>query len=148
MAIAGDIGVVLVPILDLAAQIIQLISPILQIIGGIAGFLGMIVGETVKGLGIDELNRNMGGGIDNLTTVNDGILFNPEDKFSLVASTSPGALAQATSDIAGGGGISDTQIEKLASAINNKKVVFDAYDASGPQSFVNTERRRPSNLFF
>lgn len=48
----------------------------------------------------------------------------------------------------GGGGISDTQIEKLASAINNKKVVFDAYDASGPQSFVNTERRRPSNLFF
>jgi len=48
----------------------------------------------------------------------------------------------------GGGGISDNQIEKLAGAINNKKVVFDAYSASGPQAFVNTERRRPSNLFF
>jgi len=80
--------------------------------------------------------------------VDDAVLFNPEDKFSLVASTSPGALAQATSDIAGGGGISDEQIGKLASAINDKKVVFDSFASSGPQALVNTERRRPTNLFF
>lgn len=147
MAVVGDIGVVLAPILDLASQIIQLISPILQLVGYIAGGLAAVGGAIVEGLGIDELNRSMEGGINNLTTVNDGILFNPEDKFSLVASTSPGALAQATSDISGGG-ISDAQIGKLASAINDKKVVFDSFSASGPQAFVNTERRRPSNLFF
>jgi hypothetical protein len=79
--------------------------------------------------------------------VDDAVLFNPEDKFSLVASTSPGALAQATSDIAGGGGVSDEQIGKLASIINSKEVRFDSYAASGPQGIVNTERRQPSNLF-
>lgn len=47
-----------------------------------------------------------------------------------------------------GGGISDAQIGKLASAINDKKVVFDSFASSGPQALVNTERRRPTNLFF
>lgn len=148
MAIAGDIGVVLVPILDLAAQLIQLISPFLQLIGGIAGVLGSVVGGVVEGLGIDKLNRSIDGGFNNLTTVNDGILFNPEDKFSIVASTSPGALAQATSDIAGGGSMSKGDLDYLINGINNKKVVFDSFSSSGPQAFVNTERRRPSNLFF
>ena len=47
-----------------------------------------------------------------------------------------------------GGGISDTQIGKLASAINDKKVTFDSFTSSGPQALVDTERRRSSNLFF
>ena len=46
------------------------------------------------------------------------------------------------------GGISDEQIRKLAFAINDKKVVFDSFSAASPQGIVNTERRRPSNLFF
>ena len=47
----------------------------------------------------------------------------------------------------GGGGISDTQLGKLASAINDKKVSFDPWTASGPSGIVNTERRMGSNLF-
>jgi len=47
-----------------------------------------------------------------------------------------------------GGGISDAQIGKLASAINDKKVTFDSFTSSGPQALVDTERRRASNLFF
>ena len=47
----------------------------------------------------------------------------------------------------GGGGISDAQLGKLASTINNKKVSFDSFDASSTQGLVNTERRRQSNLF-
>ena len=39
---------------------------------------------------------------DGIIRVNDAVLFNPNDKFNIVASTSPGALAQATSDITGG----------------------------------------------
>ena len=40
---------------------------------------------------------------DSIIRVNDAILFNPNDKFNIVASTSPGALDQATADITGAG---------------------------------------------
>lgn len=36
----------------------------------------------------------------------------------------------------------DRFIAKLAGAINNKKVHFDSFDASGPQGIVETDRRR------
>jgi len=145
MAVAGDLGVVLAPILDLAASLLAFIRPILQAIGAIAGGLGTVVSGLTSALGIDALSNAMAGG---LTTVNDAVLFNPEDKFSIVASTSPGELTQATSDIAGTSrGMSRDDLDYLISGINSKEVRFDSYTASGPQGIINTERRQASNLF-
>lgn len=144
-AVMGDIGVVLAPVLDLVASLLALVRPILQLVGFIAGGLGSAVSGITSALGIDALSNAMAGG---LTTVNDAVLFNPEDKFSIVASTSEGALAQATSDISGGNnGISRNDLDYLISGINSKEVRFDSYSASGPQGIINTERRQASNLF-
>lgn len=141
-AILADIGVVLAPILDLTMAVLQLIRPLLQLIGGIASLLGSAVGGLVKLTGIDKLNSSMDGGFANLTTINDGILFNPEDKFSLVASTSEGALGQATANMSG---MSRSDMDYLGGIINNKKVEFDPYAAAGPSAMAATDARRENS---
>lgn len=130
----------LIPILNMAA-IKSVTGAIAAMFTGVGplGIASGILGAAALGTAIAQTTG--------ILKVDDAVLFNPEDKFSLVASTSPGALAQATSDISGGGGISDEQIGKLASIINSKEVRFDSYSASGPQGIVNTERRQASNLF-
>ena len=54
---------------------------------------------------------------DALIRLNDAILFNPNDKFNIVASTSPGALDQATADISGRGQSSGPSAQEIGSAV-------------------------------
>jgi len=58
---------------------------------------------------------------DAIVRVNDAILFNPNDKFNIVASTSPGALDQATADItgAGKGSSSGPSAQEIGAAVAN-----------------------------
>jgi hypothetical protein len=54
---------------------------------------------------------------DALIRLNDAILFNPNDKFNIVASTSPGALDQATADISGRGQSSGPSAQEIGAAV-------------------------------
>lgn len=54
---------------------------------------------------------------DALIRLNDAILFNPNDKFNIVASTSQGTLDRATSDITGGGQYSGPSAQEIGSAV-------------------------------
>ena len=56
-------------------------------------------------------------GEDALIRLNDAILFNPNDKFNIVASTSQGTLDRATSDITGGGRYSGPSAQEIGSAV-------------------------------
>jgi len=54
---------------------------------------------------------------DGIIRVNDAVLFNPNDKFNIVASTSPGALDQATADITGRGQSSGPSAQEIGAAV-------------------------------
>ena len=54
---------------------------------------------------------------DALIRLNDAILFNPNDKFNIVASTSQGTLDRATADITGGGQYSGPSAQEIGSAV-------------------------------
>lgn len=54
---------------------------------------------------------------DAIIRLNDAILFNPNDKFNIVASTSPGALDQATEDISGRGQSSGPSAQEIGAAV-------------------------------
>jgi hypothetical protein len=54
---------------------------------------------------------------DSIIRLNDAILFNPNDKFNIVASTSPGALDQATADISGKGQSNGPSAQEIGSAV-------------------------------
>ena len=54
---------------------------------------------------------------DAIIRLNDAILFNPNDKFNIVASTSPGALDQATADISGRGQSNGPSAQEIGSAV-------------------------------
>ena len=55
---------------------------------------------------------------DGIVRVNDAILFNPNDKFEILASTSQGSLDKATSDRLGNGGDSSGDMSAIAMAIS------------------------------
>ena len=54
---------------------------------------------------------------DSIIRVNDAVLFNPKDKINIVASTSPGALDQATADISGRGQSSGPSAQEIGAAV-------------------------------
>lgn len=160
----ADLGVVLAPILDLVMGLMQLISPIIQAIGFVIGGVGKLASMAAKSMNFGDFD------ISNITSVNDAVIDPSGNVIStapddyLIATKDPSSLANigdsiikesitsnnfsTTTNNVVEGGISDEQIRKLAFAINDKKVVFDSFSAASPQGIVNTERRRPSNLFF
>ena len=139
----GDIGVVLAPVLDLVASLLQLLSPIIQILGGIIGLVGKGVGAITEGLQLDALNT----GIQSAFTIEDGVIgpdgnlisTSPED--FLLATKDPSSLGES---LGNSGGMSRENLDYLASAINNKQVVFDSFQASSPQGLTNTTRKGQS----
>tara|TARA_A200000159_G_C7330229_1_gene342603 strand:- start:933 stop:2807 length:1875 start_codon:yes stop_codon:yes gene_type:complete len=54
---------------------------------------------------------------DAIIRLNDAVLFNPNDKFNIVASTSPGALDQATADISGRGQSNGPSAQEIGAAV-------------------------------
>ena len=139
----GDVGVVLAPVLDLVASLLQLLSPIIQILGGVIGLVGKGVGAITEGLNLDQLNS----GIQSAFTIEDGVIgpdgnlisTSPED--FLIATKDPSSLTEGTQNSSG---MSRENLDFLASAINNKQVVFDSFQASSPQGLTNTTRKGQS----
>ena len=139
----GDVGVVLAPVLDLVASLLQLLSPIIQILGGVIGLVGKGVGAITEGLNLDQLNS----GIQSAFTIEDGVIgpdgnlisTSPED--FLIATKDPSSLTEGTQNSSG---MSRENLDFLASAINNKQVVFDSFQASSPQGLTNTARKGQS----
>jgi len=72
------------------------------------------------------------------------IALNNKDQFA----AGPGVADALNGGGGGGGGMSRGDLDYLINGINDKKVQFDSFASSGPQALVNTERRRPTNLFF
>lgn len=67
--------------------------------------------------GITTTDTNVKSTEDSIIRVNDAVLFNPNDKFNIVASTSPGALDQATADITGRGQSSGPSAQEIGAAV-------------------------------
>ncbi len=103
---------------------IEKLAAVIPVLGKAATLLSNIVSGLAQTKEITELGDS---GItpdvtttnteDGIIRVNDAVLFNPNDKFNIVASTSPGALDQATADITGRGQSSGPSAQEIGAAV-------------------------------
>lgn len=75
---------------------------------------------------------------DSLVQLNDAILFDPNDRFNILASTSQGSLDKATTNVAGGGGPTAQEIASaVADAISGIQIVTRIDDINEAQARNN-----------
>ena len=88
--------------------------------------------------GTNAANVNTEKNGDALVQLNDAILFDPNDRFNILASTSQGSLDKATTNVAGGGGPTAQEIASaVADAISGIQIVTRIDDINEAQARNN-----------
>ena len=90
---------------------------------------------TVTKVGKSTDSENTSSTPDALVQVNDAVLFDPNDRFNILASTSQGSLDKATADVSGGNGLTAEAIASaVADAIAGIQIVTRIDDINEAQS--------------
>lgn len=122
-----------------------------SIFGGMAalgpigiGLAGAAVGAMIAAIASQDKADDMYGDMTLVTKKPFGaIALNNRDQFA----AGPGVADALNGGGGSGGGMSRNDLDYLVNGINNKRVVFDSFTASGPEGFIETDRRRQNTTF-